>query len=156
MPDRTYTEEEVAALFQRAAELQVERGRRPAGAGTGLSFDDLLGIAADSGLDPQLLRRAAAVVRHAVPLPRLAIVTVLELGDDVLDGQVIQSSRERVFGVGFGTGFPLPQRPRSALRVLSGMADHPRARPLATACLKHSAGGICFVSRPWGSCWERH
>jgi len=59
MPDRTYTEEEVAALFQRAAELQVERGRRPAGAGTGLSFDELLGIAADSGLDPQLLRHAA-------------------------------------------------------------------------------------------------
>ena len=59
MPDRTYTEEEVAALFQRAAELQVERGRRPTGAGTGLSFDELLGIAADSGLDPQLLRHAA-------------------------------------------------------------------------------------------------
>jgi hypothetical protein len=59
MPNRTYTEEEVAALFQRAAELQVERGRRPTGTGTGLSFDELVGIAADSGLDPQLLRHAA-------------------------------------------------------------------------------------------------
>src|SRR5690625_2405471 len=58
MPDRTYTEEEVAALFQRAAELQVERGRRPTGS-TGLSFDELARIAADSGLDPQLLRHAA-------------------------------------------------------------------------------------------------
>jgi hypothetical protein len=60
MPNRTYSEEEVAALFQRAAELQVEHGRRPAGSGTGLSFDELLGIAADSGLDPELLRVAAS------------------------------------------------------------------------------------------------
>lgn len=59
MPTRTYTEEEVAALFQRAAELQVQRGKRPTGSVTGLSFDELLGIAADSGLDPQLLRHAA-------------------------------------------------------------------------------------------------
>lgn len=59
MPNRTYSEEEVAALFQRAAELQVERGRRPSGSSHGLSFDDLMSIAADSGLDPELLRHAA-------------------------------------------------------------------------------------------------
>jgi hypothetical protein len=58
---RVYSEEEVAKLFQRAAELQVERGRRPSGsdADHGLAFDELLNIAADSGLDPELLRHAA-------------------------------------------------------------------------------------------------
>jgi hypothetical protein len=59
MPHRTYSEEEVATLFQRAAELQVERGRRPSGTSHGLSFEELLSIAADSGLDPELLRHAA-------------------------------------------------------------------------------------------------
>ncbi|MFU8812553.1 MAG: hypothetical protein ACNA78_06265 [Balneolaceae bacterium] len=60
MSKRTYTEEEVQQLIRRAAELEAERsvsGNRKAG--MGLTLDELRTVAADSGLDPTLIDRAA-------------------------------------------------------------------------------------------------
>lgn len=58
MPHRTYTEEEVAALFNRAAEMQVH-GHRPDGR-AGLTLEEVAAIAADAGLDPEHVRLAAS------------------------------------------------------------------------------------------------
>jgi hypothetical protein len=57
MPERTYTEEEVAALFERAAKLQAGTSKPRDRAG--LTLEELEHIAAETGLDPVLLRRAA-------------------------------------------------------------------------------------------------
>lgn len=61
MPHRTYSEEEVAELFRRTAELQAgrDKGRGDTG-GAGLTLPELEAIAAGSGLDPAMLRTAAA------------------------------------------------------------------------------------------------
>ena len=59
MSDRVYTEEEVRALLERAAELQAQTARQ-AGDRPGLTLEELQTIASDAGLDPALLRRAAA------------------------------------------------------------------------------------------------
>lgn len=59
MSDRTYTEQEVASLLERAAELQLQRSRRPEDR-PGLTLGELQAIAAETGLDPALLRQAAA------------------------------------------------------------------------------------------------
>lgn len=59
MPDRTYTEEEVAELFRRASELQASQPLMTADR-PGLTIEELSAIAADSGLDPEHLRIAAA------------------------------------------------------------------------------------------------
>jgi len=66
MPERTYTEEEVAALFKRAAELQAQRDPSGGSSDTrhGLTLDELRAIAADAGLDPELLRVAAADIER--------------------------------------------------------------------------------------------
>jgi len=62
MPERTYSEDEVADLLRRAAERQAQAGsdslarsQRP-----GLTLAELAAIAADAGLDPEHLRSAAA------------------------------------------------------------------------------------------------
>ena len=58
MPDRIYTEQEVAALLERAAELQAQAARRNEHR-PGLSLAELEDVAAEAGLDPSLLRQAA-------------------------------------------------------------------------------------------------
>jgi hypothetical protein len=65
MPDRTYSEEEVAELFKRAAELQSERDTLGSTGRAGLSLAELEAIAADAGLDPGLLRAAASELERS-------------------------------------------------------------------------------------------
>lgn len=60
MKGRIYNEEQIAKILKRAAELEAERS--VAGDGSlkqGLTLDELTSIAAESGIDPELLNRAA-------------------------------------------------------------------------------------------------
>ncbi len=68
---RLYTEQEIAAIFERAAKSQEAMRSQPE---KGLSLDELQAIGAASGIDPEHIARAAAVVDHrgtAVPTRRL-------------------------------------------------------------------------------------
>ncbi len=56
MNGRTYSREEIAALMERAAELQ---SHGPTGDEDGLTLDELEAVAASSGIDPAALRQAA-------------------------------------------------------------------------------------------------
>jgi len=60
MSNRVYSEEEVALLIRRAVELESERTKEGGtGDQKGLTMQDLEKIAAESGIDPDLMRRAA-------------------------------------------------------------------------------------------------
>ena len=60
MSKRMYSEEEVAKLIRRAVELDSNRsGSSQSGDRTGLTMQDLEKIAADAGIDPELMHRAA-------------------------------------------------------------------------------------------------
>lgn len=60
MPDRIYNEEEVAKLLKRAAEMEAERSvSRDNGFKNGLSLEELAQIASESGIDPELVQKAA-------------------------------------------------------------------------------------------------
>ncbi|REL33456.1 hypothetical protein DYD21_11840 [Rhodohalobacter sp. SW132] len=60
MSKRIYSEEEVAKLIRRAVELDSNRsGSSKSGDQSGLTMQDLEKIAADSGIDPELMHRAA-------------------------------------------------------------------------------------------------
>lgn len=60
MSDRLFSEEEVAKVIRRAAELEAARTRNAKGnPNAGLSVNELEEIAAASGLDPELVRQAA-------------------------------------------------------------------------------------------------
>lgn len=60
MSNRVYSEQEVARLIRRAVELESEKSKagRP-GSEKGLTIRDLEKIAADSGIDPELMHKAA-------------------------------------------------------------------------------------------------
>lgn len=61
MTKRIYSEQEVARLIRRAVELEAKRsGEIRSGANEGLTIQDLEKIAAGSGIDPELMRRAAS------------------------------------------------------------------------------------------------
>ena len=59
LAERTYTEQEITALLERATELQLQLARqdkdRP-----GLTITELEAVAAEAGIEPALLRQAAA------------------------------------------------------------------------------------------------
>lgn len=60
MSNRIYSEEEVAKLIRRAVELESKRSDSgQSGSGKGLTIHDLEKIAADAGIDPELMHRAA-------------------------------------------------------------------------------------------------
>ena len=61
MSERTFTEDEISRILKRAAELEAERSLR-SGDGTraGLTLTELEHIAADTGIDPDLIRLAAS------------------------------------------------------------------------------------------------
>lgn len=60
MPKRVYSEQEVAKLIRRAVELDSERtGADRSDSEKGLTIQDLEKIAADSGIDPELMHKAA-------------------------------------------------------------------------------------------------
>ena len=58
MPERTYSEDEIADLIARAAERQRDARRRDDGAG--LTLAEIERIGQDTGIDPEHLRAAAA------------------------------------------------------------------------------------------------
>jgi len=61
MSDRIFSEDEVQRLIKRAAELEAERTVSGRGAGkNGLTIDELKIIASETGLDPELIEKAAA------------------------------------------------------------------------------------------------
>jgi len=65
MSDKIYSEQEVASLIRRAVELESERGRTgQSGTREGLTIHDLEKIAADAGIDPELMREAAEELRY--------------------------------------------------------------------------------------------
>ncbi len=61
MTKRTYSEEEVAEIIRRAAEMETGqmRERDKAGSLPGLDLEELSKVAADAGLDPENVRKAA-------------------------------------------------------------------------------------------------
>lgn len=60
MPDKTYSEEQYRKILKRAAELESERLNNPSGdAAGGLTLDEIAEAASGSGIDPQLIYRAA-------------------------------------------------------------------------------------------------
>ena len=60
MPEnRTYSEQEIAALLQRSAQLQADDARSEKNTSEGLTLNELEAIAGESGLDPAYLHRAA-------------------------------------------------------------------------------------------------
>ena len=65
MSDKIYSEREVASLIRRAVELESKRGRSgQSGTREGLTIYDLEKIAADAGIDPELMRQAADELRY--------------------------------------------------------------------------------------------
>jgi hypothetical protein len=67
-PERRYTDEEVRRLLQRASELESQSPRLPTPA-DGPTLRDLEVIAAEAGLDPALLRKAAQELEGVRPDP---------------------------------------------------------------------------------------
>lgn len=65
MSKRVYSEQEVARLIRRAVELESERAKSGrSGSDRGLTIQDLEKIAADSGIDPELMLQAANEIDH--------------------------------------------------------------------------------------------
>lgn len=57
---RKYTDQEVALVIKRAAELQMQESEQSESRAAGLSLTELEQVAREAGLDPALVRRAAA------------------------------------------------------------------------------------------------
>lgn len=69
MTDRRFTEEEFAEILRRATEMQARLPVRTSdaaadteGSSTGMALSDIRAIAAEVGIDPELITRAAALV----------------------------------------------------------------------------------------------
>ena len=67
MSERRYTDEEVAGLLQRAADLDRDSG--PSTLAKGLSLTELRDIAAEAGIDPGMVTRAAAEISRGGTRP---------------------------------------------------------------------------------------
>ena len=75
MPDRLYSESEVAAIIARAAERQR---LLPMGDAVGLSLDEIERAGREAGLDPEALRAAAADLDAGLLDPRASLTAVAE------------------------------------------------------------------------------
>jgi len=86
-PGPTYSEEQVALILQRAAQLE-----RKAGVGTGLSLAEIEAIAREAGMDPSLVRVAArslgAEASERGLLRRLAGAPFRRTYERVVDGEI--------------------------------------------------------------------
>ena len=78
--ERRYSEEEIAAIFGKAAESQATEGR-PASGSTGLTLAELHEIGRDVGIAPELVTAAARQLDR--PLPALAERRILGLAVSV-------------------------------------------------------------------------
>ncbi|MCC5940080.1 MAG: hypothetical protein JJU37_00915 [Balneolaceae bacterium] len=65
MANRIYSEEEVSRLIRRAVELEAERSISKEGNRTGLTIGDLEQIAAEAGIDPELIIQAATELNQS-------------------------------------------------------------------------------------------
>ncbi|AXI99546.1 hypothetical protein CYPRO_0259 [Cyclonatronum proteinivorum] len=86
MSDRLFSEEEVAKVIRRAAELEAARSRNAKGSSNaGLSVKELEEIASASGLDPELVRQAATELDSSESTPH----TASPEGKAIIDGNEI-------------------------------------------------------------------
>ncbi len=69
MSERRYSEDEVAAIFQRATEAQQSARQLPAASGEGLTLSELQAIGRDVGIEPELVARAARGLDQPPPVP---------------------------------------------------------------------------------------
>lgn len=66
--ERTYTEDEVAVIFERAAQAQ-KTAQQQAHRNTGLTLAELQQIGATAGIDPNFIARAATAMGHLEEVP---------------------------------------------------------------------------------------
>jgi len=68
MSNRIFSEDEVQKLIKRAAELDAKRSVAGRGSGkNGLTIEELKAVASESGLDPELIERAAFEMEKIAP-----------------------------------------------------------------------------------------
>jgi hypothetical protein len=97
MTERRYSEEEVAAIFKRAAEAQ-QSSRRQLPAGEGMTLRDLQGIGREVGIPPELVAQAAAGLEaRGLPASRRFIGLPIGVGRTVqLDRPLTDQEWERL------------------------------------------------------------
>lgn len=97
-PDpRKYSEDEVGLILRRATEMQ--RAEPTAPDPTGLTLGELEEIAAEAGIDPRLLRRAASELQAAGPQTFVSRVTGAPVSIEIerwVDGEIPSSSLEEL------------------------------------------------------------
>lgn len=97
MTDRRYTEDEVAAIFERAAEAQ-QTARRQLPPGEGMTLADLQAIGREVGIPPELVAQAARTVdRPVATASRTLLGFPIGVGQNVeLDRQLSEEEWERL------------------------------------------------------------
>jgi len=99
---RLYGDKEMAKLLKRATELQQEEGT-PGLPSSGLSLQELEEVAAEAGIDPRYLRRAAAELasggREAEGWEKLTGEPLTLVQELVVPGELPAEGFERVLGV---------------------------------------------------------
>ena len=93
MSERRYSEDEVAAIFAKAADAQ-EISRRPAGSGTGMTLPELQEIGREVGISAEAVAHAAGLVdqiakptsRSLLGLP-IGVGRTIELGRRLTDAE---------------------------------------------------------------------
>lgn len=99
---RLYGDKEMAKLLKRATELQQEEGN-PGLPSSGLSLRELEEVAAEAGIDPRYLRRAAAELasggREAEGWEKLTGERLTVVQEVVVPGELTPEGFERVLAV---------------------------------------------------------
>ncbi len=97
MTERRYSEEEVAAIFERAAEAQ-QSARRQLPPGEGMTLADLQGIGREVGIPPELVAQAArSLERAGRPMSRTLLGLPISVGRTVeLDRRVTDEEWEQL------------------------------------------------------------
>jgi hypothetical protein len=93
MPAKRFDEDEAAAIFQRAAELE-QRAPTAMSLHEGMTLEQLQAIGAEAGLNPELVARAAAMpvaasatpIRHVLGIP-VGVGHTIELGRTLGDAE---------------------------------------------------------------------
>lgn len=65
MTERRFTDKEVALILRRASDLEKKGSSPGPGSGRGLTLSDLKEIAAEAGIDPELVGRAVSEIQSA-------------------------------------------------------------------------------------------
>jgi len=93
--ERTYREDEVAAIFQRAARLERERGT----AEGALSLREIEAIARDSGIEPTMVRQAARELdagRSGAVSTAIAGAPIRYTAERIVDAEIGAEHHERL------------------------------------------------------------